>query len=197
MVLLQLKGMTNISRIKLFPALLWLLIVSGYGEVEGSQSAWEILETKYTVIHYHTFSDLQLFNNKIDYGTNDWDLRRLSPNTASKDTVSMVCSKVDIIFERVQEILEMRKKMGKVHILLHKHKEDLRKTFSQIYNRPCQIRAWYRYKNNSVYLNVRDIHEGMLAHELAHAIVDHYLLVRPPKATAEILARYVDKHLKQ
>jgi hypothetical protein len=30
---------------------------------------------------------------------------------------------------------------------------------------------------------------------MAHSIIDNYLLVRPPKATAEILARYVDSHL--
>jgi hypothetical protein len=46
-------------------------------------------------------------------------------------------------------------------------------------------------------MNVNDLHEGMLAHELAHAIVDHYLLVRPPRPTAEIIARYVDSHLKK
>jgi hypothetical protein len=36
----------------------------------------------------------------------------------------------------------------------------------------------------------------MLAHEMAHCVIDHYLLIRPPMATAEILARYVDSHLK-
>ena len=42
---------------------------------------------------------------------------------------------------------------------------------------------------------MQDVHAGMLAHELAHAIIDHYLTVRPPAQTAEILARYVDSHL--
>jgi hypothetical protein len=41
---------------------------------------------------------------------------------------------------------------------------------------------------NTIYLNVDDLHEELLAHEMAHAIIDHYLLVRPPPATAEILA---------
>jgi hypothetical protein len=41
-----------------------------------------------------------------------------------------------------------------------------------------------------------DLHEGMLAHEMAHCIIDYFLLVRPPVASAEILARYVDEHLK-
>ena len=51
------------------------------------------------------------------------------------------------------------------------------------------------YEYNTVYLNVQDVHEGMLAHELAHAIIDNFMAVRPPRATAEILATYVDKHL--
>jgi len=59
-----------------------------------------------------------------------------------------------------------------------------------------RVRAWYIYERNTIYLNVRDVNEGIVAHEMAHAIIDHYLLVRPPRATAEILARYVDEHLK-
>jgi hypothetical protein len=39
------------------------------------------------------------------------------------------------------------------------------------------------------------MYEGILAHEIAHSIIDNYLLILPPKATAEILARYVDEHL--
>ena len=39
--------------------------------------------------------------------------------------------------------------------------------------------------------------QGMLAHEMAHSIIDHYLTVRPPKRSAEILARFVDKHLAE
>ena len=44
-------------------------------------------------------------------------------------------------------------------------------------------------------IRVQDINEGILAHEMAHAIIDHFFDIRPPRATAEILARYVDKHL--
>ena len=35
----------------------------------------------------------------------------------------------------------------------------------------------------------------MLAHEMAHAIIDNFMKLRLPRATAEILARYVDAHL--
>jgi len=53
------------------------------------------------------------------------------------------------------------------------------------------------FEFNTIYLNVQDLFSEMLAHELAHAIVDNHLSVRPPRATAEILARYVGKHLNK
>ncbi len=119
-------------------------------------------------------------------------------STPSPDEViDKITKKVDVLFERVQEILDMRKKMKKVTINIYDNKKQLHDAYSSIYRKSCRIRAWYRYTNNTVYINVDDLHEGMLAHELAHAIIDHYLLVRPPTATAEILARYVDRHLKE
>ena len=64
-----------------------------------------------------------------------------------------------------------------------------------IAGRQLRTRAWYIYDLNTIFINVQDIDEGILTHKLAHHIIDHCLKVRPPKATAEILARYVDKHL--
>jgi hypothetical protein len=65
----------------------------------------------------------------------------------------------------------------------------------QNYQTSISIRAFYIQKNDTIYLNIDDLHEGMLAHEMAHAIIGRYFLVRPPRSTAEILAQYVDKHL--
>jgi hypothetical protein len=158
---------------------------------------WENMETKYTVVHYQFFEDLKKFNYKVQYGQEQWSLKRLFSNSGSDSLIDRITSKVDVLFERVQEILDMRKKMKKVTIHIYHDKAQLHDAYSRIYKGPCRIRAWYRYKNNTVYVNVNDLHEGMLAHELAHAIIDHYLLVRPPVATAEILARYVDNHLFQ
>ena len=55
-------------------------------------------------------------------------------------------------------------------------------------------RAWDIHALKTIYVNANDLNEDMLAHEMAHAIVDHYLLFRPPFATGEILAQYADVH---
>jgi len=176
---------------------IFLLHVPSYAWSEtADDSQWQTLETKFTLIHYHTSEDLEKFNTKIKYGPGDWGVKRLFSHSGADTLPQKVTEKVDTLFERVQEILGMRKKMSKVNIRLHANKDRLDEAFQGIYHQKSRLRAWYRFADNTVYMNVGDLHEGMLAHELAHSIVDHYLSVRPPRATAEILARYVDSHLK-
>jgi hypothetical protein len=159
--------------------------------------AWQNIETKYTIIRYQSTNDLKKFDYKVKYDPEHSGLKGLFSSSGPDNLKDRVMTKVDVLFERVQKILDMRKKMEKVTINIYENKDQLKGAFFRIYKRQCRIRAWYRYKNNTVYINVKDLHEGMLAHELAHAIIDHYLLIRPPRATAEILARYVDSHLKR
>ena len=87
-------------------------------------------------------------------------------------------------------------------IILCKNKAQLNEAYSNFnessrsaYGDQTPPKAWYIYELNTIYVNVDDLHEGILAHEMAHSIIDNYLFVRPPEPTAEILARYVDSHL--
>ena len=164
-------------------------------EDRSDDISWKSIETKYTIIYYQSFDDFKKFNCKVKYEQEEWSSKRLFSTHESNNLMERITIKVDALFERVQEILDMRKKMNKVSINIYHDKEQLNDAYSRIYKRPCRFRAWYRYTNNTVYVNVNDLHEGMMAHELAHSIIDHYLLVRPPAASAEILARYVDSHL--
>jgi hypothetical protein len=139
--------------------------------------------------------DLRKFDEKIDYSPGEWGLKSLFSSSGSGDQIASLKKKMDALFERVQEILEMRGKVKKVTINIYPNQNRLHEAYYEIAKRKCRIRAWYIYRTNTIYTNVNDVHEGMLAHEMAHAIIDHYLLVQPPRATAEILARYVDEHL--
>ncbi|MCJ7542674.1 MAG: hypothetical protein MUO88_23745 [Desulfobacterales bacterium] len=122
-------------------------------------------------------------------------LKRLFKKKSPDDIENEIKLKVDAVYEKVQEILDMRKSMEKVTIYIVHDKQELHFLYQKIFKTPCHLRAWYVYELNAVYVNVDDIHEGILAHEIAHSIINHYLLIRPPKATLEILARYVDGHL--
>ena len=176
--------------------LFFLPLHSGAQAGTEEHIAWQSLATKYTIIHYQSPKDLKKFYAKVKYGPKNWSLKVLFSGKCPDVLREMTSKKVDLVFEKVQKILGMRKKMDKININIYQNKTQLNEAYSDIYPGTCRIRAWYRHANNTVYLNLNDLQEGMLAHELTHAVVDHYLLVRPPHATAEILARYVDNHLK-
>jgi len=185
---------------KLLLLFMWLsvslLVAAGAGEgLASDRFIGQRLETKYTIIRYESSEDLRSFDSSIDYSPGEWGLKSLFSSSGSGTTADSVRKKVDALYERAQEILEMRGKMKKVTINIYPNRERLSEVYHGITGRRCRIRAWYIYRKNTIYINVNDVHEGMLAHELAHSIIDHYLMIPPPRATAEILARYVDKHL--
>lgn len=168
------------------------------GCVHGNQVSapvWQLIETRYTIIHYQSIADLKQFDRKISYPSDKWDALNSLFGSNSETLHARVENKVDRIFEKAQNILGMRKPMDKVHIHICRDRKQLDDQCISIYGRPSRFRAWYVYQLNAVYVNRGDLDEGILSHELAHSIIDHYLLVRPPKATAEILASYVDLHL--
>ena len=158
---------------------------------------WQELETKYTVIRYLSDDDLMQFDEKIVYSaaSSSSGLKWLLSSSDTGDQKERIGNKVDALFRRAQEILGMRKKMDKVRINVYNDKIQLKEAFLRIYQKEGNYRAWYIFEYNTVYITIADLHEGMLAHELAHAIIDHYMTVRPPPQSAEILARYVDSHL--
>ncbi len=156
------------------------------------KEAWQTIETRYTSIKYISFKSLKQFDRDIDYSSN---MSGLGFFSSSKDPAASLHKKMDALYSRVAEILDMRRGMKKVAIRIYPGKKELHKAYGRIVGGVCRVRAWYIFTRNTIYVNADDVHEGMLAHEMAHAIIDHYFSVRPPRASAEILARYVDAHL--
>jgi len=157
--------------------------------------AWKQFETKYTIVQYQAQASLIEFNNSMNYGKSGWSFSQLFSGGEADGLTDEVKVKVDELYERVRDILDMRRQIKKVTINLYANRNQLDDAYKRIYRKDNNIRAWYIYEYKTIYINLADLHEGMLAHEMAHHIIDHFLLVRPPTATAEILARYVDSHL--
>jgi len=188
----------NLLRRLLFFICVSLLLLYPYGIAQGETSAddiaWQSIETKHTVIHYQTMEDLKKFNKKVVYYSARQGLKSLF-STSADNLTDKLKKKVDALFKRVQEVLDMRKRTNRVIINIYHDKKQLRAAYYEIFKKKCSFRGWYLYERNTIHINVDDLNEGILAHEMAHSIIDHYFAIRPPKATAEILARYVDKHL--
>jgi hypothetical protein len=174
----------------ILPVALVLLLLPAIVQAGG----WQQLETRYAIVKYKGVDSLESFANSIDFGPGGGLFSSFSSSDAAGLNQGLK-RKVDAVFRKAQEILDMPKRIARVTIELHPDTPSLHRRFRGLTGRQCRVRAWYIYEMNTVYLNAEDIHEGILAHELAHAIIDNYLSVRPPRATAEILARYVDAHL--
>jgi len=166
------------------------------GNTDFNQKPWTEIETKHTIIRYKSDKDLLKFHKSVNYGPGLWNRTASFSSIPVSEVKRMLIQKTDAVFERAQEILDMQKKFkSRTVINIYPDSKELKSAYTRIYGGKCCIRAWYRFKNNSVYLNADDVHAGMLAHELAHGIINRFLLVKPPYETAEILARYVNTHL--
>lgn len=182
--------------------------LTNVAEGKAKAKKWETLKTKYLTVTYENIEDLNLFDEKIDFSADANSFSSfLSAHQPSGTKLrgtkiertaleNKVIQKMDALVEKVQLILDMRKPMN-VIVKLYPNKTALQGAYFNIYKKKREFRAWYIFEYNTIYLNVQDLFAEMLAHEIAHAIIDNYLSVKPPRATAEILARYVGKHLNK
>ena len=189
----MLRGVPAIYRLALILALVSL---TGWATSPGPCLASDkrVIETKYTVMTFNSTADLERFNRAIRYAGRS-SLAGIFSSSSGESPEGELARKVDLLFEKVQQILDMRKEMRKVRVLVFSNSAELNQAYTKIFKEKSTVRGWYVYEFNTVFLNAEDVHEGMLAHELGHAVIDHYFGVRPPRATAEILAKYVDKNL--
>ncbi|MEA2060887.1 MAG: hypothetical protein U9P10_10355 [Thermodesulfobacteriota bacterium] len=157
---------------------------------------WKILETDYLEIYYLNDEDLDSLDRHIEYGdVSSGFLGFGSSRKKGGDLKTQLAKKLDTLYTKVQRLLDMKKKTPRVRVKVFPNKKQLLNAYYRIYGKRADLRAWYIFEYNTVYLNVKDINEGMLAHELGHAVSDNYFGARPPRATAEILARYIDAHI--
>ena len=158
--------------------------------------SWKVLETDYLEIYYLNEGDLESLDRNIEYGdVSSGFLGFGSSRKKGGDLKTQLAKKLDSLYTKVQRLLDMRKKISRVKVKVYSNKKSLLDAYFKIYGKRAEIRAWYIFEYNTVYVNAKDINEGMLAHEFGHAVSDNYFGARPPRATAEILARYIDAHI--
>ena len=128
--------------------------------------------TKYATIHYSEYNDMDDFlwrlgGERIDFLNN----------------INLASSRIDRIVDRVQSILGIIPRDLRFNIYLRRGRlEEEREAF-------------YDYKAKSIYVSVNYASQGVLAHEIGHAIIDRYFPSPLPGKIQEILMQYVDKYL--
>jgi hypothetical protein len=156
---------------------------------------WTVIDSAFCTIYLKDKVDARKVSNKIDtyridYGLSERPVR--SGNSANDD----VAYKFDLIFFKVQELLDMRPKDLHLNVRIYKGQSDLDRVYMEIFDQQNKFVAFYIFKLNSLFATEEKISANIMAHEIAHCIVDHYFSVTPPTKVAEMIAQYADLHLR-
>lgn len=153
-------------------------------------SAFE-LKTQYSTIAYEREELLRKFNKEISLGSLSYLLRNRNSITVQDEARG----KVDVLTERVEAILDMFPSLYFKIILLPTDKE-VRRAYRLKYGQDVDFISFYSPREKTIYISVDDVRIGVLAHELAHVVMDQYFGVSPPVKIHEVLAQFVETHLK-
>lgn len=152
---------------------------------------------RFASIQYEEPGQLEEFARKIQPGALTVSLNQIfmGGGTSTLETKAGRC--VDQLFQRVQAILEMHKPDLKVKLRLYGNHHGLNEEFLKISGKPTQAPAFYWRETNTIYLHLEKITSGILAHEMAHAVIAHFFIVSPPVKISELLCQYVDREVSR
>ncbi len=148
----------------------------------------ETYNTDKTIITYDSRDDFYSFEKRL-FGELEYLIHSSGPES------QRLSKHVDSLYEETEEILGLYPRAGKINIEIF-HDND---TFTQAYHElgfsGTPPESFYSSKSRKIYVNVEDIDDYKLAHEMAHSIMCDYFIIPPPSKTQEILARYVERKL--
>lgn len=104
---------------------------------------------------------------------------------------------LDALFTRVSDILDMRLYDLKPVIKIGATYADLDTIYGRLFGRSLGgRRSFYVYDLNTIYVSAEDFRQGIVGHEMAHAIISRFFPVPAPVKVQEVLAMYVEYNLQ-
>lgn len=155
----------------------------------------ETVETKYFTISLCDTCDLSLFAEKIN-ATGLFRIDALS--SSGNDIRSVIKDGVDSLFLEVCDALDIALKSYRGRIIVYPDMVEVSEVASgnsQIIE--ANLPSIYVPSHNTIYISFRDATAGMLAHEMAHAVISTFFVVAPPPRVQEILAGYVEYSVRK
>lgn len=174
-----------------------------------------VFQTQSCTIHYSQAGQLECFAQKIKAGALNRTLNHVLVGSgrssgladsgsalsrffgASTEAPSRaeLGEAIDALFKRVQLILDMPMPKLHVEIQIHRNEREVAAVFTQLTGGTSNAPSFYWKKTNTIHIQPENLTAGMLAHEMGHAILDHYFAILPPPKIAEMLCQYVDKEI--
>ena len=106
-----------------------------------------------------------------------------------------LAEKCDVILKAVERSLEMYPAGLRVTIKVYRSPREIAQVHAERYGFGADADAFYIAEEDTIYTTVGSVSTSVLAHEMAHSVMNHYFTVRPPRKIEELLAIHVDEHL--
>lgn len=142
-------------------------------------------------ISYDRETVLESFNDHLFLGQLRYLLRGRRALTIEDDVIN----KINVISERVQEVLDMYPSRLQYSMTLLETSKQVEETYLSLHGSRWKRPAFYSPKADTVFLNADTSTLKIVAHEIGHVVVEKYFQVKPPVKVHELLAQYAEKHI--
>lgn len=173
------------SKILVCTALCWLLFSPGHLSAKEAKS-------RYITLIYSSQEQLDEFNDNVDLSG------KLGQAVRKKNVVTVedeVLAKLDAIMEKAETVLDMFPNNLHIRVVLLDSVDAVSRVYKQKYGKDVDHIAYYSLSEDTIYFSVDNARLRVVAHEMGHAIVDHYFDVRPPYNIHELMAQFTEKHI--
>jgi len=155
---------------------------------------WVMFKSDYFDIYAMPNVDLEAFYKRINRRP-FWGMSSNRPVIISS-AEEMIANRLDRLMERAERMLDVYPRPFRVNIRIFKDHDQLNSEYFKIFKTTADLRSFYIDKFKTIYLSEEDANDSIAAHEMSHAIVDHYFKIVPPEKIREMIASYVDLHLE-
>ena len=148
-------------------------------------------------IDYKKGVDLTALVEKLKISDTDQQLTSLKIDNSSTEKV--LASKIEILFNRASDVLDMHVYSLKGHIKVFADFQQLEEFYHHLFqgDLPCTGFSFYLPQYDSIYISSANFRREVLGHEMGHAIMSRYFVVQPSIKIQEVLAGYVEYQLRK
>ena len=161
---------------------------------EPAERQWFTIRSGYFNIYCDQDVNLKVVANRLSR-RGLFEAGVYDPNPASAPS-EKIAYMMDRLLKRAKEILDMWPEKMDLKVKIFKDREALNNEYNKIFGTTPDYSSFYIYKYDTIYTSEEDISDSVIAHEMGHAIIDHYFSKVPPAKISELMASYVDLHLE-
>lgn len=159
---------------------------------EDNFGAAKKLESVHFTVFYAPELDAEQLAKQLNIGMEEKFI------TGHKFSEENLAQKLDILFEQICDILDMKLLSYKGDIKICGDEQQLSGIYRGLFDKDLGgMRSFYVDSLNTIYISSNNFCKEIIGHEIAHAVISHYFVVQPSVKIQEVLAGYVEYQLRK